>query len=170
MQHEIGISLGSLPGDAYTKSFFAQGSYTIHFTDSFGWQIARGGYALSVPSGLRTQLERDFGRLPNEFDSVQFFVGSDVTWAPLYGKLSLLDGALIHGELYLLGGASLMKFQYSFRPGIDVGGGLRIFLNRVLSLRLEIIDTVALPFAGAPGFVNVFSASAGLSINLGATE
>lgn len=170
MQHEILISVGAMPGDPYTKTFFAQGSYTIHFTDSFAWQVARGGAGLSIASGLRTQLERDFGRLPNEFDSVQFFAGSDLIWSPLYGKLSLLDKALIHGELYVLGGASLLKFQYSFRPGIDVGLGMRIFMNRVLSLRLEIMDTVALPFAGAPGFVNVFSASVGLSINLGATE
>ena len=64
MEHEFDLSVGVLPLDAFTKNFYAQVGYTLHFTDSFAWQIGRGAYGYSANTGLRDQLQRDFGVLP----------------------------------------------------------------------------------------------------------
>jgi outer membrane beta-barrel protein len=170
MQHEINLSLGVLPADAYTKGFTGQLGYTLHFSDVWAWQIVRGGYSLQSRSSLRTQLERDYGRLPTEFDAVQYFAGTALYFKPFYGKLSAFNRSVVSGELYFFGGASLMRFNFAFRPGVDVGVGVRVYLNRVFSLRFDFSDTVALPFAGAEGLVNILSANAGISLNLGGTE
>ena len=171
MQHELNLSLGILPLDAFYKGLYAQVGYAFHFSDSFAWQVGRGAYVYSVRTGLRDQLERDFNVLPTNFEEVQFFVGSDLMWKPLYGKLSVLNKYVVHGEVYLLAGVSIFKFTSAFRPGINLGGGGRIFLSKYASLRLDVTDNVVLPTGGAAKtFANVMTITLGLGINFGGTE
>jgi outer membrane beta-barrel protein len=173
MQHELGLSVGILPVDAFTKGLYAQVAYTVHFSDSFAWTVGRGAYVYSVKTGLREQLERDFGVLPTnaDFDAAQFFVGSDLMWTPFYGKMSVLNKSVVHGEFFLLLGASLFKFTKVFRPGINWGGGVRLFASQWVSFRLDVTDTVVLPVGSSTkGIGNVMTLTLSLAINFGATE
>jgi len=171
MQHELNLSIGILLLDAFYKGLYAQVGYAFHFNDSFAWQVGRGAYVYSARTGLREQLERDFNVLPTSFDEVQFFVGSDLMWKPLYGKLSVLNRWVVHGEVYVLLGATIFKFTDSFRPGINVGGGGRIFVNKYASFRLDITENLVLPTGGgAKSFANVMTITLGLGINFGGTE
>lgn len=171
MQHELNLSIGILPLDAFYKGLYAQVGYAFHFNDSFAWQVGRGAYVYSARTGLREQLERDFNVLPTAFDEVQFFVGSDLMWKPLYGKLSVLNRWVVHGEVYVLLGATIFKFTDSFRPGINVGGGGRIFVNKYASFRLDITENLVLPTGGgSKSFANVMTITLGLGINFGGTE
>src|SRR5262245_46601033 len=102
LTYEIAAGGGFLPLDPYTKQLYAGGSMVAHFTDTVAWQIARGGYAYNWASGLRQQLERDFGVLPNAFEQVAFFVGTDLMLTPFYGKSSVANRTVIHYEAYLL--------------------------------------------------------------------
>lgn len=171
MQHEFALGVGVLPVDPYTKGLFAQFGYTAHFSDTFAWNVARGGYSYAVKTELRNQLERDFGWLPTAFEEVQFFVGSNVVWKPLYGKLSVANRWDLHGEFFLSVGGTLFKFTNSFRPGVNLGLGARVFFNRALSLRLDLTDDVVIPTGpAAPNLGNVMQVSLSLALNLGATE
>jgi outer membrane beta-barrel protein len=171
MEHEFDLSVGVLPLDAFTKNFYAQVGYTLHFTDSFAWQIGRGAYGYSANTGLREQLQRDFGVLPTAFDQIPFFVGSDLMWKPFYGKLSVLNKAVIHGEFFLLLGASVFKYTTAFRPAVNVGGGGRIFLSRYASIRLDVTDNVVLSTSGnATSVLNVMALTLSLGINFGGNE
>lgn len=172
MQHELDLSVGVLPIDPFSKGLFVQGGYTAHFTDTFAWEIVKGGYSFTAKTELRNQLERDFGTLPTAFDQVDFFFGTDVLLKPLYGKLSVGNRWVVHGEFFVILGASLFKFSTSatdFRPGIDVGIGGRLFFNKVLSLRLDLNENflVSIP---SFNFTNVMAMSLSLGINIGATE
>lgn len=172
MQHELDLTVGVLPLDAFYKGLFAQVGYVYHFTDTFAWQVGRGGYSYTALTPLRTQLERDFGVLPTTLQPVTFFVGSDLMWTPLYGKLAVLNRWVLHGEVYLLGGATIFGFanaSFPLRPGINLGLGARLFVNRWVSFRLEMTDNVVVPVAGA-GLLNVMTTSLGLALNFGATE
>lgn len=173
MQHELALSVGVLPADAFNKGLFAQVSYTAHFTDSFAWMVGRGAYNLVIPTGLREQLQRDFNALPTnpDFDAVQFFVGSDLMWSPFYGKLAVLNKSVLHGEAFFLLGATLFKFTQVFRPGINWGGGVRLFASQWVSFRLDVTDDVVLPIGGAAtGILNVVAINLSLAINFGGTE
>jgi outer membrane beta-barrel protein len=171
MQHELDLSIGILPLDAFYKGLYAQVGYVFHFTDAFAWQVGRGAYVYSAHTGLREQLERDFNVLPTAFDEVQFFVGSDLMWKPFYGKLSVLNTYVVHGEVYLLLGVTVFKFTDSFRPGINLGGGGRIFISKYASIRLDLTENVVLPTGGAAKtFANVMTVTLGLGINFGGTE
>lgn len=173
MQHELGLSVGVLPLDAFTKGLYAQVGYTVHFSDTFAWTVGRGAYSYAVNTGLRDQLQRDFGVLPTnaDFDAVQFFVGSDIMWTPLYGKVSVLNRSVLHGELFLLLGGTLFKFTQTFRPGVNLGGGVRLFASQWVSFRLDVTDNIVLPIgASAKSIMNVMTLTLTLAINFGATE
>lgn len=174
LQNEFTVMIGVLPSDPYTKGLYAQGGYAFHFNDFFGIQ-ARGAYSVSFPSKLREQLERDFTILPTAFSQVLFFVGGDVVFRPLYGKLSFLNRFVIHGELHLFAGGSAFGFTDgvtpSLRPALDVGGGGRVFLGKNASLRLDLTDHVVLAAPGSmTGISNVLALCFGLAVNFGGTE
>lgn len=170
MQHEFALSVGLLPLDPFSKGLFAQGSYTAHFSDTFAWQIGRGAYSFTAKTELRNQLERDFGFLPTAFEEIQFFFGTDILWKPLYGKLSVTNKWVVHGEFFLIVGASVFKFTKALRPGVDLGLGGRLFLNKVLSLRIDVVDSVVIPLGAGQTLTNVMAMTLSLGINISATE
>ncbi len=171
MQHELDLAAGILPLDAFYKGLYVQVGYVYHFTDTFAWQVGRGSYVYSARTGLREQLERDFGVLPTTFEEVQFSVGSDLMWKPFYGKLTVLNRAVVHGEVYFLLGATLFKFTNAFRPAVNLGGGGRIFVSKYVSFRFDVTDAVVLPTGGgATGLLNVLTMTLSLGVNFGSTE
>jgi outer membrane beta-barrel protein len=174
MQSEFALMVGFLPSDPYTKGLYGQASYGFHFNDYIGLQ-ARGAYSLSLPTSLRQQLERDFVVLPTAFQRVLFFVGGDVMLRPFYGKFSVLNGVVIHGEIHFLVGGSAFTFTDgltpSLRPAVDIGGGGRLYLGKNASLRLDVVNHVVLAAPGSmSGITNVIAASFGLALSFGGTE
>lgn len=144
------LVIGTMPLDAFYKSYYLAGAVSVHFTDYLAWQVARGGYSFNVTTGLRDQLERDFAVLPTQFDEINWFVGTDLMLSPFYGKTAVLNTWVIHYEAYFLIGASLFKYSVGgFTPGIHLGGGLRLFQNKYVSYRLDVSDDAVLTGIGA---------------------
>ena len=166
LTYEIAVGGGLMPADVYTKQAYVGGAMALHFSDAFAWQIARGGYAFSWSSGLRQQLERDFNVLPGNFPAAQFFVGTQLLFKPFYGKSSIANRFVLNFEAYLELGASVYRYTNSFRPGIDVGGGLRVFQNKLLSYRIEVLDTILIS-SGVPQLVSI---NAYICVNIGSSE
>ncbi len=174
LENEFTVMVGVLPSDPYTKGLYVQGGYAFHFNDAFGLQ-ARGAYSLPLPTSLRQQLERDFVVLPTAFTRVLFFAGGDLVFRPLYGKLSVLNKSVVHGEFHLLAGGSAFGFTDgltpTLRPAVNLGGGGRLFLGRYASLRLDVVNHIVLAAPGAmSGITNVLAISFGLAVNFGGTE
>ena len=166
MNHELTLGVGTLPLDAFYKGYYAQVAYTFHFSDSFAWQVGRGAYSYNVSTGLRQQLERDFAVLPTAFDEVQYLVGSDLMWSPLYGKTAFLNRSVLHFEAYLILGGTAFKFTNHFRPAINFGAGARLFHNKYVSYRLDVTNN----FVVSDKPFNVISIQLLAAVNFGATE
>lgn len=166
MNHELSFGVGVLPIDAFYKGLLAQLGYTYHFSDAFAWQVGRGAYSYDVDTGLKAQLQRDFGVLPTAFDQVQWMVGSDLIWSPFYGKSSFLNHSVGHFEVYLIGGGSVIKLTSAFRPAVNLGVGARLFTGLHTSFRLDITDNVVIvshPF-------NVPTLQLSVALNFGSIE
>ena len=170
MRHELDISVGVLPIDAFYVGLYAQVGYTAHFSDTLAWQIGRAAYNYAARTGLRENLERKFGVLPTAFEEVQYFFGSDLIWTPFHGKLSVMNKAVLHGEAFLILGATLFKFTNAFRPAVNVGLGGRVVLTPNVSIRLDLTDNVVVPLGGGALFLNVMATTLSLGINFGAPE
>ncbi len=171
MRHELDISVGVLPIDAFYVGLYAQVGYTAHFSDTLAWQIGRAAYNYAARTGLRENLERKFGVLPTAFEEVQYFFGSDLIWTPFHGKLSVMNKAVVHGEAFLILGATLFKFTNAFRPAINAGIGVRVVVSPNVSFRLDITDNVVVPVGGgSTTLTNVMATTLSLAINFGAAE
>ncbi|RKH49117.1 outer membrane beta-barrel domain-containing protein [Corallococcus sp. AB049A] len=173
MQHELSLGVGVLPADAYYKGLIGTVGYAYHFSDTLAWQVARGTYSYNVQTSLRRQLERDFDASPVSAafqNQVQWMVGSDLMWSPLYGKTSLLNTNVIHFEVFLLAGGTVVKVDRSdgFRPAVNLGLGVRVFSSKNVSFRLDVTNNTV--FMGASDITNVPTLQIGTAFNFGATE
>ena len=68
--HELGLSLGLLPMDAFTKGFTVGASYTLRFDEVLGWEIAHVLHSFPLDSGLRDELLA-FDLEPQTFEVVE---------------------------------------------------------------------------------------------------
>ena len=74
---ELNAGLGFLPLNAFYKGFAVEGSVTYHFSTTWGWEIAEGGYVFAKTStGLQQQLLNNFGVQPTQLPNAEF-LGSD---------------------------------------------------------------------------------------------
>lgn len=174
MNHELTLGVGVLPLDAFYKGYIAQVGYTAHFSDHFAWQVGRGAYSYNVDTSLRSQLQRDFNVLPTKFDKVEWLVGSDLVWSPIYGKTAFMNKSVSHFEVFVLAGGSIIKLASSdssgatpFRPAVNVGVGARLFGSKHISYRLDFTDNVVI---STDKIFNVPTIQLAAAINFGATE
>jgi len=173
MNNELTLGVGVLPADAFYKGVLGTVGFTHHFSDSFAWQIGRGSYSYNLKTSLREQLERDFEVSPTNTafeEQVQWMVGSDAVWSPVYGKMAISNRSVVHFTGFLLGGATVVKLQRAdgFRPALNLGVGVRVFTSRNVSFRFDVTNNVV--FVGATRIINVPTLQLTTAFNFGATE
>ena len=172
MNHELAVGVGMLPLDAFYKGYTAQVSYTFHFTDSFAWQVGRGAYSFNVDTGLKQQLLNQFSVLPTAFSEVQWMVGSDLIWSPIYGKLAVSNHSVLHFEAFLILGGSVVDLtnlpsgSLPFKPGVNLGLGVRVFNSKHISFRLDVTDNIVF----STTILNVPTLQLAAALNFGASE
>lgn len=166
MNHELNLGVGVLPLDAFYKGVAAQVSYTYHFSDAFSWQVGRGTYSQPFDTGLREQLERDFGVQPTVFEEVRWMAGSDLVWSPFYGKLAVMNAKVLHFSGHLTAGATLLGMNVGLRPGVALGAGLRVYQSRWVSFRLDAVDNIVI----SDRVFHVPTIFLSTALNFGATE
>lgn len=167
LDHELFAAAGYLPLDAYYRGVGPVASYTWHASDTWGWEIARGQYSFALSTSLRDQLLQNFRAKPADFPEARFLLSSSIVLKPLYGKLAMFDSRVVHSEVYGLIGATVAGFSSGvFKPGPQVGLGLRFFLSRGVSLRVE----ARYHYLFAKASSQIADVAAGFSFNLGGTE
>ena len=139
MIHEFGVAIGTLPIDAFTKGLTFTGAYTVHFNDLIAWEIGQFTWSYQVDTALREELE-DYDVEPTQFETVRLFATSSVLLKPLYGKLAVMNRALVYAEVFLVAGGGWGRLSITDRAVVDVGAGMRIYAGKFASLRLDVRD------------------------------
>ncbi len=148
----------------FTKYVFG-GALTYHIAESLAVGL-RFGYAVPVVAGsaeiciiettgttttrgCRAPKFADLtGQAPGQ---IRLVGGLDLQWAPIYGKISLLSERFLHFDLYAVGGAALVQYvgptatgdpATLLAPGGNIGGGMRFFVNRWITVRAELRDLI----------------------------
>jgi len=167
--HEISISIGTLPLDAFGKGLTVQGNYTYHFSHLVGWELIGGTYSFVIGTGLDDQLRDRFDAQSEAEGDLEAFIHSDVVFKPLYGKIAWLNDKLLAAELFFTLGPALGFFTDQSRPvGANVGFGLRFFLGRYFSARFEMRDYMFFP--DFSDFRNHLYISLGLGLTFGFSD
>ena len=164
--HELAIIFGSLPKDAFEIGLTLTGSYTYHFSHLIAWEILNGTYSFNVGSGLTEELRERFDAAPERTGVLQAIISSNLVFKPLYGKVAVLNNSLATAEMYFVAGPAIGFFDDQARPfGVNVGLGLRFFLGRYFSFRIDIRDYGFLP--NFSKFDNHIYFGAGLALTFG---
>jgi outer membrane beta-barrel protein len=165
--HEFTLGVGTLPIDAFVKGITFNAAYTLHFNDLWAWEIGSFTYSLNVDTSLRRQLTDNFNVSPTRFPELQLFGGSNLVWKPLYGKLAYLNDSLVYAELYLTAGVAVANYvNAGVHVGLNAGIGLRIYLSKAFSVRLDIRDYQFANASTFQDFPNALWLQLGTSISL----
>ena len=148
LDHELRLSIGTLPLDAYQKGWSLSLGYTLHLSDYVAWELFQVTGALLTSTDLRDELV-DFFAVPEEdFAAPRALVTTGLEIAPLYGKQSFLNDPVGHQQL-LIGIYAGVAFGdrgdfastlEDVRPLIGAGIGYRVFVTRQFSMRLDVRD------------------------------
>jgi outer membrane beta-barrel protein len=130
------------------------------------------GASVDYFAGLRTRIEVTGGTaVPQpDFNRPRFAARLQVSWLPLYGKVSWLAESVSHFDTYLTGAVGVLGPQQgAMTPGFSLALGQHYFFNGWLALRVELRDELFL-LARAPTaskyLQNLLSASVGLCFYL----
>ncbi len=149
---EVGPMVFSGLNDPFVQNISAGGLFGYHMTE---------GIALEFSGGVSVY-QRDLGTLRNvrfakpvcisengglpkgcgialtNIPSQNFFLDGALSWAPIYGKMSLFSEAVLHFDTYFLLGAGFTGTKEGGAVNGVFGIGNRIFLGKWNSLRFEI--------------------------------
>lgn len=162
---EVTPTFGVSVRDAFFTKLLFGGGFTYHFTNNWGLGgrlaythslISGAAQICSIPQpdigiagGCRPptfqELTTSGGAPRNVAYGLTAFVASvDLQWAPIYGKLSLSAEAFLGFNMYFLVGPAAVVYspRGDFTVGGNVGFGFRFFINKFMTLRAELRDTI----------------------------
>jgi len=145
--HEFQLGLGVLPMDAFYVGAVITASYTYHFTDFWGWEIAGAGYSKNFNTSLRGDLHKDYGVVPVQGggDRIQYFGTTSLVIKPFFGKLAIFNDGLVTSETFFVLGLGALEMgppagRADPRLVVDLGLGLRLWSSETLSMRVDVRD------------------------------
>lgn len=158
-RQELSPSLGLSLGDPFYTKYLVGLRYAYHVGEQ--WSVGIGGFwAEGSPSGAVTRCDSrglncrapttsDLVRAPGDFN---FLAGIDLSWAPLYGKISVLAERVLHFDTYLVVGGGVLQTSHmppsstrveeQLAPHGSIAVGQRFYLSRSATLRVELRDLV----------------------------
>ncbi len=163
--HELSVSLGSLPIDAFAKGVTLNGSYTYHFTHLWAWELVNGLWSFNIDTGLTRELKDEYDVQPTDLGELKWILNSNVIIKPMYGKFALTNDKLFTAEMFFTMGYALGGFTAALPSGVNMGVGLRMFLGKYFSARLDIRDYLFIP--DFENLENHIFISLGLSLTFG---
>jgi outer membrane beta-barrel protein len=129
---------GVSTSDAFRRHWTlgARGSY--HLNDALSIDV--GGAGVVFPEDLFPVTFLDGAPPVPKGENLLGYVDGGVTFAPLYGKLSLMSEWVIHFDAFLSGGlgATFSSDAGIFHPAMEVGVGARVFLTRWMVVRADL--------------------------------
>jgi hypothetical protein len=135
MWHEVTLSFGILPLDAFVKQMTVGGSYTLHFNDRIAWEVVR---SVGAVAEFETHLMEDLQTLgisPTPFDTFEWAVTTSLAITPF--QISQPRRPFFHTDWFLLVGGGYGGRTVSQNVVMTAGMGVRTSIGRYMSLRFD---------------------------------
>lgn len=160
---ELTPTLNLSVNDPFFTKYFGGLKLDYHLTEF--WSVGVTGAAgASSPTGSASICTANQGcskptdaQLYQVPGRIRSMAGAEVAWSPVYGKLNILAEVPVHFDLSILGGADWVSYDEVLSAAVaatgkspggasSIGGhlglGMRLFLSRLMALRLEVKDYV----------------------------
>lgn len=169
---ELGASLGVLPFDPFTIAPQLAVSGTMHLSEKIGIEARLGGgYGLKTANYV--DLEGPTYGVAYEAYRYLASLEADLQWSPIYAKMNLGNGTILHHDVYVLAGAGATLEQSVFpsgeitvAPTFPIGVGARVFVKDNMAVRVELRDSLMAEYrvqSATWGFKQNAAVSVGLS-------
>jgi outer membrane beta-barrel protein len=160
---ELTPTLNLSVNDPFFAKYFGGLKLDYHLTES--WSVGVTGAAgASSPTGSASICQANQGcakptdaQLYQVPGRIRSMAGAEVAWSPVYGKLNVLSEVPVHFDLSIMAGPDWISFD-EVLSAVDAGSnktpgkvsaigghlglGMRLFLSRLMALRLEVKDYV----------------------------
>jgi outer membrane beta-barrel protein len=131
--------VGSVSSDPFLSIQSIGGALSYHFSESFAlagiykkFIVSDSSYLNELRTGLTTSTpSRANTNRPNSF------IGGEIEWSPIYGKISLAGSSIVHYDAHFLLGAGMTDTESGkyFTP--SVGFGPQFYLSNTFALRFD---------------------------------
>lgn len=147
-RNELGFHLGVMPFDRYTLTPTGTISWAHHYSETLGAEATlTGGYGLKNLAYQELESET-YNIAPDAYRFLGSVMGH-IQYAPIYAKMSILGGRVLHHDVYCRGGVGLTTEQailpdntLAFSPTLGLAVGFRLFLAEGRALRVQLSDDI----------------------------
>lgn len=126
--------------DAFYQKLGGGAQFTYHPADSLGLEI-NFLYTATIQTDMGKFFQQAMTALP-KVSQLRWVLTGDITWSPIYGKLSLFTDDIVMFDAYLIGGFGVAYTEKGARLATDVGLGLRYFATSWMVFKLEVRDVL----------------------------
>ncbi|MBC7466999.1 MAG: outer membrane beta-barrel domain-containing protein [Bdellovibrio sp.] len=109
-----------------------------HFTESFGVELTS-MFLTNSERQVAKEIRENNGVQAEKFVNTKSYVGADLMWVPIYGKLTLLNNSIIPFDMYFAagGGTSSTNSQEGSVPTIHVATGQTFAITKSIAFRWD---------------------------------
>jgi len=136
---ELQPFFGFISADPFLDVHSYGGLLGYHFSEYFAVNALGWKHNVSGSSALE-RLETDIttgAPTTANLNKPEWFVGSELQFSPLYGKLSLMGKMILYYDFHLMAGAGMTKTQNGQYITPFLGIGQQIYLSQWAALRLD---------------------------------
>jgi outer membrane beta-barrel protein len=137
-RHELTVQGGYYASDLFDGTYVAGAAYAYHMTEDFAVEASAAMTQIASSGG--PELERTFSLLQGK-ERRSLLFDADLVWSPAHGKLRL-GGSIRHFDLYFAAGAGVVDSVLSSDIAGNGAIGLKFFLGRAISVRIDVRDHV----------------------------
>lgn len=129
--------------DPFMTTYSVVGSLGMHFSEYLGFHAVYMKFFDSNSPAVDALIKAELAAGPTQplyypnLNPLNQLFGGEVSWALLYGKLSLIGKLIIHYDIMLLGGAGLLMSQNGNLIAPWAGVAQQIYLSRFLDFRFD---------------------------------
>ncbi len=157
---EVGFSLGMIMDEAYldTQTYGVRSGF--FFSEWLGVEVQMLKTAVSdsddrkALNGLKYRPLEGSGDAPNangdevtvspdpEVHAIHGMTDFNAIAAPFYGKLNLMNKAIVYTDLYVTGGMSRIETDQGDKTAMSIGIGERFYIGKAWSVRIDFRDRI----------------------------
>ena len=137
-RHRLSLagSLGTVSSDPFLSVLSAGAAMSFHFSESFALTGIYKKFIVSDSSYTNDGLITNTPSIANT-NRPNAFYGGEITWSPLYGKISLSGATIVHYDAHFLLGLGLTDTETGKNLTPSIGFGPQFYLSNSVALRLD---------------------------------
>jgi outer membrane beta-barrel protein len=149
LRPEISVAVGSILNESYSSTLGGTARVGLFLSEYLGFEYGYTRFSSSDSADLEalsrlTYYKDKKGeepiRVQPSFERLKSLHSGHVSFAPIYGKINLMDWFIIYSDLYVSAGLGILETSSGRKfPGI-LGVGQRFFFAKSYSLRVDAWD------------------------------